>query len=472
MNNGASPATRSGFARKLLGGLDQNTVADVVAASGDVAMVIDRGGVIRDVAVSNSDQHDPSSLLDRRWTDLVTIESRPKVEEMLRDAANDSRPRWREINFPTANGRSVSMRYIAINAGEDGRVIAIGRDQRMIAELQQRLVEAQRAMEREYQKLRQAESRYRLLFQLTSEAVLVVDSDSRKVVEANPAAERLIGGPQSLIGRAFAQIFDAESRDDAVGLLATAQNGPNLTAQERLLASGRVFLVAASVFRHEGSGFSIVRLTPDDPAYAAAGFEDRRPLVDVVERMPDAFVVTDEQMRIITVNSAFVELTRLASKEQATGQSLANFLGRPDIDRNILISSLRQHGMLKGFATVVRNRLGETEDVEISAVHAVDARDPCFGFTIRAGRAAQAPAISGAMPRSIEQLSKLVGQVTLKQLLRETTDLVERMCIEAALELTKNNRASAAEILGLSRQSLYSKLHRYGLGDFRPSARS
>ena len=35
----------------------------------------------------------------------------------------------------------------------------------------------------------------------------------------------------------------------------------------------------------------------------------------------------------------------------------------------------------------------------------------------------------------------------------------------AALELTGDNRGSAAEILGLSRQSLYVRLRRYGLGD-------
>ena len=45
------------------------------------------------------------------------------------------------------------------------------------------------------------------------------------------------------------------------------------------------------------------------------------------------------------------------------------------------------------------------------------------------------------------------------------TDLIERMCIEAALELTGDNRASAAELLGLSRQSLYIKLRRFGIGD-------
>jgi len=38
-------------------------------------------------------------------------------------------------------------------------------------------------------------------------------------------------------------------------------------------------------------------------------------------------------------------------------------------------------------------------------------------------------------------------------------------CIEAALQITGDNRATAAEMLGLSRQSLYAKLRRYGLGD-------
>ena len=41
--------------------------------------------------------------------------------------------------------------------------------------------------------------------------------------------------------------------------------------------------------------------------------------------------------------------------------------------------------------------------------------------------------------------------------------MIERMCIQAALQLTHNNRASAAEMLGLSRQSLYVKLRRYDM---------
>jgi DNA-binding NtrC family response regulator len=68
------------------------------------------------------------------------------------------------------------------------------------------------------------------------------------------------------------------------------------------------------------------------------------------------------------------------------------------------------------------------------------------------------------MPRSNDELRELVGRVPLKDIVAETSDLIERLCIETALELTGDNRAAAAEMLGLSRQSLYVKLRRYGVG--------
>jgi transcriptional regulator PpsR len=467
-----SPAERvePRFVRNLLGALDGKVAAKVLAAGGDVAMIIDRGGFIRDLAVGSRDMVSDGfeGWLDRRWADTVTIESRQKVEELLRDAMNGTGPRWRELNHPTAAGASIAVRYIAVNAGDDGNVIAIGRDHRATAELQQRLIQAQQTMERDYTRLREAESRYRLLFQLASEAVIVVDAASRKIVEANPAAERLIGGVATpLVGRAFASAFDGNSRDAAVSLLAMAHSGGNPTAQATVEVGGRSFDVAASLFRQDRASLFLIRITPRD-GVAAQVPESARRLIDVLERIPDAFVVTDENLRIIAENSAFLDITRLASKEQAQGLSLEAFLGRPEIDRNLLVSSLRQHGSLKNFATTLRNRLGEQEDVEVSAVHVADGDLPCFGFSIRSVvRAPVArPRVAGELPRSVEQLSHLVGRVTLKELVRETTDLVERLCIEAALELTGNNRASAAEVLGLSRQSLYSKLHRYGLGDF------
>ena len=63
------------------------------------------------------------------------------------------------------------------------------------------------------------------------------------------------------------------------------------------------------------------------------------------------------------------------------------------------------------------------------------------------------------------QLTEQIGRVPLRDLVREATDVIEKLSIEAALELTGDNRASAAEMLGLSRQSLYVKLRRFGLAE-------
>jgi DNA-binding NtrC family response regulator len=101
----------------------------------------------------------------------------------------------------------------------------------------------------------------------------------------------------------------------------------------------------------------------------------------------------------------------------------------------------------------------------------LDGEEPCFGFTIRdvGQRASIDRQATRDNPRSVAHLTELVGRVPLRDLVRDSTDMIERLCIEAALEITGDNRASAAEILGLSRQSLYAKLRRYGLGELAPA---
>ena len=473
MDAKAATATKGmgGFPRGLLGDLDASVAQQVVAAGGDVAMVIDRDGVIRDLALSNDalDRDGARAWLDRRWLDTVTIESRPKIDELLRDAAG-GRTRWREVNQVTAGNGSLMVRYVTVDAGQDGRVIAIGRDERATSALQQRLVEAQQTLERDYARLREAEGRYRLLFRASGEAVIVVDAATRRVVEANPAAEHVLGETaRPLVGDSFPRLFDADSQDDAASLLAVVRAAPRAQPpQTRLVGRGRTFAAHASLFRQDRASYALVRLIPADPgAPAVAPGADLR---TVLERIPDAFLVTDAEMRILTANAAFLDLARIATPQQALGQSLAAYLGRPGLDRNLLLDALREHGSVRNFRTLLRDDYGDTEDVEVSAAAAPYGGETAFGFTIRSidRRVNERAGASPDLRRSVEQLTELVGRTTLKDLVRETTDLVERLCIEAALELTKNNRASAAEVLGLSRQSLYSKLHRFGLGNLSP----
>jgi len=157
----------------------------------------------------------------------------------------------------------------------------------------------------------------------------------------------------------------------------------------------------------------------------------------------------------------------LSSEQQALNATLDRWLGRPGVDLNVLLASMREHGSVRMFSTGIQGSHGAQTDVEICAVAAPRGKDVSYGFSIRdvSARLSGAPRREQELPRSVKQMTELVGRVPLKDLVRETTDMIERLCIEAALELSNDNRATAADLLGLSRQSLYVKLRRYGLGE-------
>lgn len=129
------------------------------------------------------------------------------------------------------------------------------------------------------------------------------------------------------------------------------------------------------------------------------------------------------------------------------------------------MANLREHGTVRRFSSIMRDDLGGSETVEVSATRIQGERGSVFGFSIRETMRndAMAPTLPTGSPTTAAQFTDLVGRVPLKDLVRDTADIIEKLCIEAALKLTDNNRASAADMLGLSRQSLYIKLRRYGI---------
>jgi transcriptional regulator PpsR len=325
-------------------------------------------------------------------------------------------------------------------------------------------------MERDYQRLRQTEARYRLLFDSVAEAIVMVDSGTLAVAEANPSAMKLFGdAARRLVGKPLPDALESASRAPAAALLgAVRASGRADDLLVRLPGDAGAFTLSATAFRQEAATLLLVRLLPTSSVvpHDARG-RDELLLARLAERAPDAFVVTDPQGRILSVNASFAELVQLPAGEQAIGQSLDHWLGRSSVDMNVLLGTLKQHGVVRLFPTTLRAAFGVVLKVEISAVGMLQDDTPCLGFAIRdVERRLASDSRSGReMPRSPGQLAELVGRMPMRDIVSETTDLIERMCIEAALELTRDNRASAAEMLGLSRQSLYVKLRRYGLGD-------
>ena len=97
-------------------------------------------------------------------------------------------------------------------------------------------------IERDYSRMRNVESRYRILFQMSSEPVLIVDAATHRVVEANPSASALLGeNPTQLIGKLFPDAFLFDT--PATQSISLAIRGQGRIESTRVrLDSGREFI--------------------------------------------------------------------------------------------------------------------------------------------------------------------------------------------------------------------------------------
>jgi len=448
--------------------LDPSTLTQLLGVVSDVTLVMDLQGVIEDVSTGRDTLAalGCQAWVGRRWIDTVTSESRIKIQEMLQAPGSDGAMRWRHVNHMSPLGNEVALQYVLVPmAGQ--HLLALGRDLESLAELQRRLVETQQSMERDYLRLRHIEARYRVLFDTSSEAVLMVDANTQRVLEANVGAQSLLKeAGKRLVGRDVRECFEADSQGEVQSLLRMAlATGRIEMCSANVAGLPSAWTVSATVFRQEGGAQFLVRLVARESLnvpYQEGGAS--AVLSEAMERFPDGWLLTDPSGTIKSVNEEGMALLGLTASSQVIGQSLERWLLRGAVDWGVLHTSLRQQLPVRNFATEVRTLSGMTLPVEVSAVY-LNRPEPMYAFFVRdmdrrlQGGASLAP--SQANP--FADLSQLVGRRPIKDIVGETVDTIERMCIEAALELTHNNRASAAEMLGLSRQSLYVKLRRFGM---------
>jgi transcriptional regulator PpsR len=447
---------------------DPDKLLRILYAAADITLVVEKSGLIREVLVGQGDYDKAlvGAWVGQPWIETVTVESQSKVSEMLSFAFSAAGGTPREINHRTETG-DLPVRYTLHQLGTDGTLIALGRDLRSVWRMQQRLLETQNTMERDYGRLRQAETRFRLLFQQSSEAVLTIDSQTQRVTDANPAALALLGQTAGdVIGKPVLQLAAKGTQDALLDQLITVRTSGRADAvQIQLAEGGRLCRASAAPFRQDKITLILLRLHAGD---ATTPTTDHLPAHAVMEAMPQGFVVTNGDYTIIEANPVFIEMVGLVSLDQVRGQPIGRWLGRPGVDTNVLLSNLRQLGTVQDFETLIQREHGGGEDVEVTAVAVPHDTHPLNGFIVRRARAlAQGNGAAARidLPQSVESMTALVGRMSLKELVRETTDIIEKLCIEAALGLTNDNRASAAQLLGVSRQNLYAKLRRFGIDD-------
>jgi len=452
---------------------DAAALVGLLAKVADICFVLDRDGGIAELALDGGElaAHIDDRWLGRSLLDTVEGDSRQRLADALAAVhAHPDRPQRIDLAHSLEDGAPLPVEYRLVALPDGEGVIAAGRDMRPVASLRQQLLNAQQALEQDYWRLRQVETRYRQLFDMIADAILVVDAGSGRVLEANPVAGELLGGGNRVVGKPFPLGLSERSQRDVAGLLTEAQAaGRALLSGVTRDADDAPLTAVVSYLRQGSEARFLVRFARQGADHADG---DEQVLPASLQRAPDAVLLTDTDGRVLAANRTFLDLAQVVGEDRITGLSADRWLGRSGVDLSVLLSNLNERGSVKLFSTVLRGEGGVNTDVEISACTVDDGARGRLAFYIRdiSRRVSDSQASGESLPASIEQITRRVGRMPLKELVRESTDIIEAMCIRAALELTQDNRASAAELLGLSRQSLYAKLRRYDISGVESDA--
>ncbi len=446
-----------------------DVLGDIIAHASDLSIVVSDLGEILSVLV-NPD-HGTFSRLDdwigRDIRDVLTIESVEKFERRLGEInAGRTAGRGIELNHVETAGLSFPIRYSFHPIGPDGAILMLGRDLRPVAQMQQQLVEAQMALERDYEHQREISTRMKVLMETTRDAVVFAMLASGRIADLNGRAAQVLGGTvDELQGKPLGdRLAGPNGPLDLARLAERAHNDDAGPVRATLRGSSKTLGLRVTPFRAAGERMLVCRLERDGDPLAEPRSQAAR-FARFFDLSPDALVFTDRTGHILSANDSFLDLVDRDSATALKGVSFGDFLARGGVDLKVLTDNAVRNGQMKLYATRLMTEFGGETPVEISAAYLDDPTHPAFGFALRdAGRgdSLRGPA-AGTGLEDMRPARDLVGAASLKEIVADTTDVVEKMCIETAVELTGNNRMAAAEMLGLSRQSLYVKLRKYGL---------
>ncbi|WP_308916242.1 transcriptional regulator PpsR [Jannaschia sp. LMIT008] len=442
-------------------------LGDILSTAADLALIVGPTGLVHSTTTNplNSAIGKIDHWVGRDIRDFLMPDSRVKVMRQIAAVAGGDATRRDtiEVNHHDGAAWDAPIRYTFHLTGREGRVLMLGRDLGPVAELQQRLIRAQMALERDHEHQRVYETRFRVLLDETAEGFVLLDVANGRILDANRRAGELLGHrPDALQGTSLAQELDGRRRGELIDALCAAGGRDRRdVVRVRATRSGADLRLRPRLFRGGGERVLLCRIEPADGVEAAPArtATDGR-LRDLFDNAADAIVTLDADGMITDGNEALLSLLDVDAAADLHGRSMTDFLVRGLVDLRVLTGS----DGVRLYATRVVSAFGTQVGVEVTPVplsdggHALLMREADRTLAMR-----EAAPSAGVPGPTVDNARALVGTEPLRDIVASMTDVIEKECIEAAVELTSNNRVAAAEMLGLSRQSLYVKLRKYGL---------
>jgi transcriptional regulator PpsR len=421
-------------------------------AEPDITLLVDMEGVIREATLSGSlAERGVEAWLGRPWTETVADAGEDKVRRMVEDARSSGISAFRQVTQRLPSGREVPVEYTTVMLGGRSGLLAIGKNLQAVAELQSRLIAAQQAMERDYWKLRDVETRYRLLFHTSTEPVLLIRANDFRLADANPAAVEALGislkRQDSLAGRDFLEEAPREDRDSLQAMLQRVREqgkAPGIVmhfGKER-----KAWLARASVLTAEAGQVFLVQLCPVGAQPPFFAEPDAPSVEELIERLPDGFIVINREGVIRRANQTFLDMVEVGAKGSVLGERLGRWLWRPGADLAVLLATVQRQGYVRLFSTGLRGELGSEIEVEISAAGGGDDDGRHIALLLRdVTRRLNPVADPNRLMTALGPIAEQIGKTSLRKLVGDTVEIVERHYVRAALDLAGGNRTAAPD---------------------------
>jgi transcriptional regulator PpsR len=303
---------------------------------------------------------------------------------------------------------------------------------------------------------------------------VIVSPANLRIVEANRSAVEALNSSrrrnEDLAGREFLHEVASEDREAVRDMLnRVRERGKALSILVHLGPDAKSWMLRGSLIASDPGHVFLLQFTAAANAPIEREQDAGSTIEKLIDRLPDGFVALDETGVIQHANQAFLDLVQIGSKGSAIGESLGRWLWQPGADLNALLANIERHGTVRLFTTTVRGELGTDTEIEISAAQNDNEERKHIGVLLRnVARRLPVHGEGDLLRTALGSASEQIGKSSLRKLVKNAVSIVEQHYVKQALELAKGNRTATAELLGLSRQSLYAKLNLYGLDDKGP----
>ena len=457
--------------KEFIDGYETHTTSDIytniISEFGDINIILDtRGKILQIRTPAGSILKNLNSWINKNIYDFLTIESKEKLNFHLTSLSDLSQSctKWFELNHISENTGEFPVKYKGFKAVDKKNVILIGNDLSLVAEIQKKFVNSQLALEREYSRYRSFETKYKALIEFSEEPLFLLDGVTGKILNLNDSAAKIINEKRDkLVGKSLSKFFNFKNDNEFIELLKSDEIVKNYNSNKNIKSKFQ-----SSIFRAENEVCIIVRLQKENEVKVKEN-ELNNILSKFYDNTRYGIVFTDSIGTIKHVNDSFISLCKIENQQLLIERPFSDFLARGIIDMKVLIEATLENGSTMPFKTQLISNYDIKTEIEITStktsINFVDYI--CFLISHRPNESE--PETENNINENVvsekatKKIMKLVGSAPLKDLVADTSDIVEKICIETALKMTKNNRVATAEMLNLSRQSLYVKLRKYNL---------